>query len=293
MNRSRLTSDEFIQIMQTSNYGERYNELINKAVQINGHAKNVTPSNKRRGFEIHHIIPRSFGGINDESNLVYLTPYEHILAHYYLYLGTNNAHMLLAFRLMVDMDFQKLTMNERTDLEVLSHWGKVREECRQRIMTDEGRATISKKAKERWQRFKESGRIDEVRANISRTTTEGMVNSKKAQIRTRVNLGCKKYWNPETGEARNWYPGMPPFESPWIPGRPKMTESAKQKLKETLARCKKHFYHNDELKINTTFNETDIIPAGWTKGKKVEYDATTKIYKRTVKEQRLQELLNS
>lgn len=246
-----------------------------------------------RGFEKHHIIPRCFGGSNDKSNIVKLTTYEHILAHYYLALGTENIHMFTAINLMMGKSFKKLSDLERVKIEELEHWSVIREQCRQKHYSDEGRATISQKAKERWQRFKKSGRIDEVRANISKTTSEGIANSKKAQIRTRVNLGCKKYWNPETGEARNWYPGMPPFESPWIPGRPKMTESAKQKLKETLARCKKHFYHNDELKINTTFNENDTIPAGWIRGKKVEYDVTTKIYKRTIKEQRLQELLNS
>ena len=246
-----------------------------------------------RGFEKHHIIPRCFGGSNDKSNIVKLTTYEHILAHYYLALGTENIHMFTAINMMMGRQFKKLSDLERVKIEELEHWSVIREQCRLKHYSDEGRATISQKAKERWQRFKKSGRIDEVRANISKTTSEGMANSKKSQIRTRVNLGCKKYWNPETGEARNWYPGMPPFESPWIPGRPKMTESAKQKLKETLAHCKKHFYHNDELKINTTFNENDTIPAGWIRGKKVEYDATTKIYKRTIKEQRLQELLNS
>lgn len=293
MNYSRLTSDEFAQIMQTSNYGERYNELIARAIRTNGHAKNVTPCNKRRGFEIHHVIPRSFGGTNVESNLVYLTPYEHILAHYYLYLGTMNAHMLLAFRLMIDMDFQKLTMDEQADLEVLSYWGKVREECRQRIMTDEGRTTISKRAKERWQRLRESGRIDEVRANISKTTADGMANSKKAQIRTRVNLGCKKFWNPETGEARNWYPGMPEFKLPWIPGRPKMKQSSKDKLSATLKNTPHHWYYNDELKQNRTFKENETVPNGWYPGIKKEYHGNYAKVKRNNKVKKLNELINN
>lgn len=290
MVKHRITADEFNKLLRTNEYGGKYLQVI-AAGYNRPRPKNIR-GRPTKGYERHHIIPRAFGG-TDENNLVLLTTYEHIVAHYYLTLLTNNVHMFTAFNYMLGGQFTRITELERVKLEELEHWAQVREECRQRLFSDEGRATISKRAKERWQRFRESGRIDEVRANISKTTVDGMANSKKAQIRTRVNLGCKKYWNPETGEARNWYPGMSPFESPWIPGRPKMTESAKQKLKETLARCKKHFYHNDELKINTTFNETDIIPTGWVKGKKVEYDATTKIYKRTIKEQRLQELLNS
>ena len=290
MIKHRITADEFNKLLRTSEYGGKYLQVI--AAGYNRPRPKSLRGRSTKGYERHHIIPRAFGG-TDENNLVLLTTYEHIVAHYYLVLLTDNVHMFTAFNYMLGKQFTRITEIERIKLEELEHWAHVRNEARTRLFSDEGRATISQKAKERWQRFKKSGRIDEVRANISKTTSEGMANSKKSQIRTRVNLGCKKYWNPETGEARNWYPGMPPFESPWIPGRPKMTESAKQKLKETLAHCKKHFYHNDELKINTTFNENDTVPAGWIRGKKVEYDATTKIYKRTIKEQRLQELLNS
>lgn len=36
-------------------------------------------------FEKHHIIPRAFGGANDDSNLVKLTAKEHFIAHLLLY----------------------------------------------------------------------------------------------------------------------------------------------------------------------------------------------------------------
>lgn len=226
-------------------------------------------------------------------NLVYLTPYEHILAHYYLYLSTSNAHMLLAFRLMIDTDFERLTKNEQNDLEILSHWGKIRKECRQRIMTDEGRATISSKAKERWERFRESGRIDEVRRNISKTTAEGMANSTKAQIRTRVNLGCKKYWNPKTGECRNWYPGMPEFEHPWVRGRKPMSAEAKKKLRQTIQKDPYKWYHNDELKMNKTFKQSEEIPAGWILGVVEQYKGNYNKAKRARKYKKMNELINN
>ena len=40
--------------------------------------------NDDRYFEFHHIIPKSCGGSDDDSNLVCLTAREHVLAHYLL-----------------------------------------------------------------------------------------------------------------------------------------------------------------------------------------------------------------
>ena len=55
-----------------------YNELIEFAKSQN--------REKGKGiyFETHHIIPLSMGGTNDKNNLILLTLYEHIQAHYLL-----------------------------------------------------------------------------------------------------------------------------------------------------------------------------------------------------------------
>ena len=55
------------------------------------------------GFENHHILPKCFGGINDESNRVFLTPREHFVAHkllVYIYEGTKRAKMCYALKRM-------------------------------------------------------------------------------------------------------------------------------------------------------------------------------------------------
>lgn len=55
-------------------------------------------------YEIHHIIPRSFNGSNDEDNLVLLTYREHVLAHMLLYLiNSENKDMFLAFSLLTEL----------------------------------------------------------------------------------------------------------------------------------------------------------------------------------------------
>lgn len=59
--------------------------------------------NKESGYDIHHIIPQSMGGTNDESNLVKLTYKEHYLAHKLLFSftkGTAKDSMCYALRFM-------------------------------------------------------------------------------------------------------------------------------------------------------------------------------------------------
>ena len=56
------------------NYKRLYDSIIEKALNT-----------KRFGYtEIHHIIPRSLGGSDEESNLVKLTAREHFICHYLL-----------------------------------------------------------------------------------------------------------------------------------------------------------------------------------------------------------------
>ena len=54
------------------NYGKIYLSLIEKA---------RNQANKAGYTEVHHIVPKSFGGSNADENLVALTGKEHFLAH--------------------------------------------------------------------------------------------------------------------------------------------------------------------------------------------------------------------
>jgi hypothetical protein len=58
---------------QQSNYKLKYHNFIDKRRQ--------RPLTKEKGYEIHHIIPKSIGGSNKKSNLVKLTYREHFIAH--------------------------------------------------------------------------------------------------------------------------------------------------------------------------------------------------------------------
>ena len=58
-------------------YSKWYDSLINKALQRSLPLTMYT--------EQHHIVPRSFGGSDDISNLVKLTAREHYVAHLLLW----------------------------------------------------------------------------------------------------------------------------------------------------------------------------------------------------------------
>lgn len=74
-----------------------YNKLIEQTTNLN----------RQRGddyFEEHHIIPKSFGGDNNASNLVLLTAKEHFIAHLLLAKGTNDSKMIKALHIMTYND---------------------------------------------------------------------------------------------------------------------------------------------------------------------------------------------
>ena len=67
---------------------------------------NLMSSRKARNikdgyYEVHHIVPKSLGGSNEDFNLVKLTAREHYVAHWLLTkIYPNNYKMLFAFSLM-------------------------------------------------------------------------------------------------------------------------------------------------------------------------------------------------
>lgn len=54
-----------------------YNVIYNNLIESRQHRSKA----RAKGFELHHITPKSFGGTDDTDNLVSLTPKEHFIAH--------------------------------------------------------------------------------------------------------------------------------------------------------------------------------------------------------------------
>lgn len=69
-----------------------YHDICNR-----GHERGVK---RMKGFELHHIHPKSLGGLDIESNYALLTPKEHYVVHHCL-ARTGNGKMSCAFWRMV------------------------------------------------------------------------------------------------------------------------------------------------------------------------------------------------
>lgn len=82
-----------------------------------------------RGYEIHHIIPKSLGGSNESNNLVKLTYFEHLVAHYLLARDSNEPEMFVAFILMTGKKvLDKKQLNNLSE-DTLKEFSIVREQA--------------------------------------------------------------------------------------------------------------------------------------------------------------------
>ena len=95
-------------IGEVLNYLKIYQRLINKAYN--------RERIKERGYEIHHIVPRSVGGTNDIDNLVKLSYREHFIAHLLLTKIYPNSDALLysAWKFSYSRDGHNKVLNSRT-----------------------------------------------------------------------------------------------------------------------------------------------------------------------------------
>lgn len=99
------------------NYSKVYNQIIDRA----------KGRNLQEYTEKHHIVPRSLGGSDDKSNLVRLTPREHLIAHMLLvqiYKGTR-AYYSMVQALIFMCSSGSMTQGE---LKSSTHYEKLRVE---------------------------------------------------------------------------------------------------------------------------------------------------------------------
>lgn len=76
-------------------------------------------------FEIHHILPKSMGGSDDQSNLVKLSAKEHYVIHHLLYKIHRNSKMALAWHMMTatnDVHERKYTITAIQYEQIKKHY---------------------------------------------------------------------------------------------------------------------------------------------------------------------------
>lgn len=122
-------------MLRSTLYLNRYNKFMNalKNQVVEGYT------------EKHHIIPRSHGGTNDESNIIRLTPRQHYVAHWMLWKAYGK-EMTTAFNYMNGIKRYGKRLNSKT-FEIL----KIEEIQRQKnkVFSEETRKKMSLAAKAR------------------------------------------------------------------------------------------------------------------------------------------------
>ena len=243
-------------------------------------------------YEMHHIIPKCLGGGNAKDNLVLLTAKEHFVCHLLLerIYPNDKGLKLAAYRLIYgNKEFREgLKVTSKT-IENVKHNAieTIREYGRQRIHKEEECKIISQKAKQRWKLFNESGRIEEIKRNISKSTKKAMSNP-EIIAKTKINAGSKWYTNIKTNQAMHWYEGMDlPDPAIWRMGRPKLSDETKNRIKKVQTNI--GYYYNDEIKENRRFSLNEPIPEGWIRGRKQEYFGNSKVNRKKRKNNEDQE----
>lgn len=129
-----MNSLEFFENLQKSDFGRKYLTLVESCRD--------RELKKEPGYEIHHVFPRCFGGSNEKSNLVKLTVYEHLLGHYYLVKALDHPKLWYSFSFIIGPQFNKLTKEERLNLQELEGWAQLRESALHRHLTEEHKQRI-------------------------------------------------------------------------------------------------------------------------------------------------------
>lgn len=83
------------------NYKQHYDNLIKTRRELN---RGII---RKSGFELHHIFPKGHGGLDNDENLILLTPREHYIAHFLLWkINKNDLKMARAFAHMSMFSFK-------------------------------------------------------------------------------------------------------------------------------------------------------------------------------------------
>lgn len=198
-----MDSSNFFEKLENSFYGKEYLRIV---------LEGKKDLKCEKGFERHHIVPRSLGGTNEKQNLVKLTTFQHVLAHYYLALGYPSRETVGAFSCITRFhQFKHLSELEQISLQQLEHWSELREQAVQERAKNSGNNTKNRI----WMTFKgeKDARVlpEKVKGYQEQGWTVGRGNSvgdnirqgRKNSRRPKKPVEPRKWvMNPETNEEK-------------------------------------------------------------------------------------------
>lgn len=182
------------------------NEAKNKYQELLFKAKNRTINEEQTITEKHHICPKSLFPKNAKNpkNLIKLTVFEHILAHYYLcFIYPQSNEMIFAFNCMINEKnkYRSLSDLENYDLDSLPELTYLRERFLTYMRSDEMKQIVSKAHKGKTTSDLQKQRVSETWTGKkhSEETKKKMSEARKGYKPSEET--CKKLSNSKKGKA--------------------------------------------------------------------------------------------
>lgn len=237
------------------NYKKVYEDLINRAKER---------KDLETYFEIHHIIPKSVGGSNDEDNLVKLTLREHYLAHELLvFIYPESKELKYALWMMT-------TSTIAAENEFKNGAKNIKGRVKHFLETNTKKIRISSYEYDLFRRdissLKKMKRYSaDERKNVSEGTRKAMRNPDIIKKCISGSKGCHYYHDKVTQKVYKWFPGDDDIDlDKYEWGRAPMTAEQKKKISD-LSNMKKRYFIIPEINAKYTMYEDylNCVPCHW------------------------------
>ena len=177
------------------NYKNIYNSLV-----LRGQLRGLDKTKINYYTESHHVVPKSMGGSDDDSNLVLLTAREHFIAHLLLSKIHNSSKMHYALWMMCNYADKTFKVHSKFyERARMNHSKSVSKSLTGRTRTDEHRANLSNALKGRRSHTEGKFLGIETRKKISQSLT-GKIQSEETK---------RKRSESQKGKSKALYPACP------------------------------------------------------------------------------------
>lgn len=247
-----MNTVEFFETLQKSEFGKRYLDLIE--------ANRDRVLKKESGYEIHHIFPRCFGGTNEKVNLVKLTVYDHLLAHYFLVKALDHPKLWYSLSFILGPQFNKLSKEEQLSLQNLEGWAQLREAAIHRHLSEEHKQHIGQANKGKLTGVKRSQEVidkivkSRIESGHSKPSKETIEKIRKANTGKKRSDEYKK----RMSEIKKGCPGS-------FTGRTHTSESNERNRKAHVGRI--HVNNSVQAKMIYPAELQQYLEEGWTLGR--------------------------
>lgn len=197
---------------------------------------------RMKGFEAHHIVPRSLQGENViDDRCIRYTAFEHIIDHYLM--AKENPDYTYLFYCMINYNEKRCDLSEQEMLNKCIEVGKLREDGRKQMSNSKlgqipwNKGKLNIYSDETLKKFKSRIFSEETRKKMSDSAKKRIHTPMSEETKQKIRMAnTGKKLSEETirkisNSKKSFYKNMTPEEySEWLKNRKPMSEETKQKI---------------------------------------------------------------